>query len=141
LVSMLFHNLKYLLLAILLHASITSCNIPREVARLDYSVSGCFGGYTAQVLIYKKQGVLMARLEWDKKHIRTEKISTQQLAYFNQFVAELQHYKNNNHCYSTSYEVYRVVQKGLLFTQKPCGLRNFVEFTNKLFTAQSPHRV
>jgi hypothetical protein len=139
---MLFRTSKYLFLAILLHASISSCNnIPHEVARMDYSFSGCFGGYTAQVLIYEKQGVLMARLEWDKKHVRTEKISKQQLAYFNQFVTELQQYRNHNSCMSTSYERYRVVKNGSVFSQEPCGLRGFVEFTNKLFTSQRPNRV
>lgn len=128
-------------MSILLHATITSCNIPKEVVRLDYSFSGCFGGYSAQVLIYKKQGVLMARLEMDKKHIRTEKISADQLAFFNRFVTELQQYKNNNSCMSTNYEVYRVVKRGLLFTQSPCGFHNFEEFTEKLFTAQSANRI
>ena len=136
---MLFRNLKYLLLAILLHGSVTSCNIPKEVARLDYHFSGCFGGYTAQLLIYKKQGVLMARLEKNGKLIRTEKISQDQLAFFDGFVAQLQHYKSS--CMSTNYEVYRVVKKGMLFIQEPCGFRKFDELTNKLFTSQSPHRV
>lgn len=137
---MLFRSTKYLLLSILLHASISSCNIPGEVARLDYQVSGCFGGYSAQVLVYKKEGVLMANLEIDRKLVCTEKISMEQLDYFNRFVTDLQHYKKNS-CMSTNYEAYRVVKKGMVINREPCGFRSFVEFTNKLFTSQRPNRI
>jgi hypothetical protein len=133
---MISQSIKYLLLVVLLHLTVTSCNIPHEIARLDYSQYGCFGGYTAELLIYKQHGEIMARVEYDKKHKRTVQISQAQLDFLFQFIDELKKIREADGCLSTTSIKYRVVRNGEAFVREPsCGFRNFAVFYKELFAS------
>ena len=114
------------------HIAIPSCNFPHEIARVSHDMSACFGYEKNELLIYKKDGIVMARLDKNGKAI-TVQISQAQLDYFKAFVEELKKFKADGLC--TTFERYRVVMNGDIIYREDgsCHWHGFNKLSKQLF--------
>ena len=108
---------------------------PPEVARMNYKMQGCFGGYSAEIIIYEEtQNTFSARLNIDNRLHATTRLNIDQLHYFKEFVSTLKEQPVDTWC-STS-QTYRVVMPHFrLEKQVGCDESGFDELRKVLFAS------
>jgi hypothetical protein len=68
-------NLKYFLYSTIFHISTTGCFNSNQIAKIDYSFSGDFGSEQSELLIYKKDSFIMAKLKTEGKKEQEVKLN------------------------------------------------------------------
>jgi hypothetical protein len=126
-------KLKYPLLILMLHVVVNSCNNRYEIARLSYSVSGCFFGFKSELTIYLQEGKPMATLRYKDGPSQTTPLDQSQLAFFTSFANELKKRKSGGIC--TIFERYRLVMNGRAYYLEDghCSWDGYGQLEQKLF--------
>lgn len=110
-------------------------DVPSVVARMNYKMQGCFGGYDAEIIIYREsQNTYLARLNIDYKLHAATRLDEGQMNYFKEFVFAIKELELKYSCTLT--QNYQVDMPNFRLERDiGCGGIEFETLKNKLFTS------
>ncbi len=101
------NTLKLFLTAFLACGLFSCTDKPKQIAKVNYEFSGCFGGGESTLTIFMTDTSLMATLEGYDKKVLKAKLTAMQLDTFKMFFKDLKSLREENGCTTVShYEVF-----------------------------------
>ncbi|TAL50713.1 MAG: hypothetical protein EPN92_01370 [Chitinophagaceae bacterium] len=128
----------YILAILLFSATIFSCNYKnnsRQIARIDYRLSGCFADYKSKLIIYEKEGNTFAKLLTDKNSnmFSQVRLNPQKVEKLNLFIKELKNLKGDIGCTTVEYYTVYINDEKIIKVDGGCDWRGYSKLESLIF--------
>ncbi len=112
---------------------LNACSNREEIASVKHTFSGCFGGSSDELIIYKKEGKFFARLTTGRENTTEAILNNEQMVRFRMFINDLRDFSAKGGC--TSQETYQAFYKGEYIerTDGSCGWNGFDHLRKYIF--------
>ncbi len=105
----------------------------KQIAKLEYEFSGCFGSSKSTFTIYQKDSITVAKIVTDNKPPLESVLDQQKIERFNQFIKELKALKEEGGCTTVEYYKMQLKNEFIKKTDGGCDWEGFYHLQKELF--------